>query len=71
VGSSRTGVSSPILFMKYILTGLKIIGLFFLLLAGFCSCTSTDVQKSSADKEREALYSNYVDNINKVWGEHL
>jgi hypothetical protein len=57
--------------MKQILTGLKIIGSFVLLVAVFSSCASTDEQKSSAEKEREALYSNYVDNINKVWGEHL
>ena len=57
--------------MKRILTGLKIIGPFSLLVAGFCSCASTEVQKSSAEKEREALYSNYVDNINKVWSKHL
>ena len=57
--------------MKHILTGLKIIGPFALLVAGFCSCASTEVQKSSVEKEREALYSNYVDNIDKVWSKHL
>ena len=57
--------------MKHILTGLKIIGPFALLMAGFCSCASTEVQKSSAEKEREAWYSNYVDNTDKVWSEHL
>ena len=57
--------------MKYILTGLKIIGPFVLLLADFCSCASTEVQKSSGEKEREARYSNYVDNTDKVWSEHL
>ena len=55
--------------MKHILTGLKIIGPFALLVAGFCSCASNE--KSSAEKEREALYSNYVDNIDKVWSKHL
>ncbi|HTD16137.1 MAG TPA: hypothetical protein VK673_13225 [Chthoniobacterales bacterium] len=57
--------------MKHMLAGLKIIGPFALLVAGFCSCASTEVPKSSAEKEREALYSNYVDHINKVWGKHL
>ena len=57
--------------MKHLLTGLKIIGPFALLAAGFCSCASTEVQKSSAEKEREAWYSNYVDNTDKVWSEHL
>ena len=36
--------------MKYILAGLKIISPFALLVAGFCSCASTEVQKSSAKK---------------------
>jgi hypothetical protein len=49
--------------MKHIFAGLKIIGPFALLLAGFCSCASTEAQESSAEKEREAWYSNYVDNI--------
>jgi hypothetical protein len=44
--------------MKYMLTSLKIIGPFALLVAGLSGCASTDVQKSSAEKEREALYSN-------------
>jgi hypothetical protein len=57
--------------MKHKLTGLKIIGPFAPLVAGFCSCASTEVQKSSAEKEREAWYSNYVDNIDKNWSEHL
>jgi hypothetical protein len=57
--------------MKHILTGLKAIGLFALLVAGFCSCASTEVQKSSAEKEREAWYSNYVDNTEKEWGAHF
>ena len=49
------------------LTGWKIIAPFLLLAAGFCSCASTEVQKSSAEKEREARYSNYVDKIDKEW----
>jgi hypothetical protein len=57
--------------MKHILTGLKIIAPFVLLVAGFCSCGSTEVQKSSAEKEREVWYSNYVDNTEKVWSTHL
>jgi hypothetical protein len=54
-----------------IFAGLKMIGLFALLVAGFCGCASTEVQKSSAEKEREAWYSNYVDNMDEIWGEHL
>jgi hypothetical protein len=57
--------------MKQILTGLKIIGPLALVVAGFCSCASTEGQKSSAEREREAWYSNYVDNTDKVWSEHL
>ena len=57
--------------MKHIFAGLKIIGPFALLVAGLCSCASTEVQKSIAEKEREAWYSNYVDNTDKVWSEHL
>jgi hypothetical protein len=57
--------------MKHMFAGLKIIGPFALLVAGFCSCASTEVQKSSAEREREARYSNYVDNIDKVWSKHL
>src|ERR1700687_2944606 len=57
--------------MNHILSGLKIIGPFALLLAGFSSCASTDVQKSSAEKEREAWYSNYVDNTEKEWSTHF
>jgi hypothetical protein len=57
--------------MKPILTGWKIIGPFVLLAAGFCSCTSTEVQKSSAEKEREVRYSNYVDDTEKEWSTHF
>jgi hypothetical protein len=57
--------------MKHIFTGLIIVGFLALLLAGFCSCASNELQKSSAEKEREAWYSNYVDNTDKVWSEHL
>ena len=57
--------------MKHIFAGLKIICPFALLVAGFCSCASTEVQESSADKEREAWYSNYVDHVDQVWSEHL
>ena len=57
--------------MKHIFVGLKVIGPFSLLVAGFCSCASTEVQKSTAEKEREAWYSNYVDNTDKNWSEHL
>jgi hypothetical protein len=56
---------------EHIFAGLKIIGLFALLVAGFCGCASTEVQKSSAEIEREAWYSNYVDNMDQIWGEHL
>jgi hypothetical protein len=57
--------------MKHTFTGLKMIGPFALLVAGFCSCASTEAQKSSAEKEREARYSDYVDRIDKEWGKHL
>jgi hypothetical protein len=57
--------------MRHTLTGLKIMGLFVLLVTGFCSCASTEAQKSSAEKEREASYSNYVDKIDKEWSKHL
>ena len=29
------------------------------------------LQQSSAEKEREAWYSNYVDHTDQVWSEHL
>jgi len=57
--------------MKHICASLKIIGTSALLVAGFCSCASTEVQKSFAEKQREAWYSNYVDNIDQSWSEHL
>jgi hypothetical protein len=57
--------------MKQTLTGLKIIGPFILLVTGFCSCASTEAQKSSAEKEREASYSNYIDKIDQEWSQHL
>ena len=57
--------------MKRLFAGLKIVGLFAFLVAGFCSCASTEGQKSSAEKERDAWYSNYVDNMDQVWSEHL
>ena len=57
--------------MKHMFAILKIIGPFALLVAGFCSCASTEVQESSADKAREAWYSNYVDHVDQVWSEHL
>jgi hypothetical protein len=50
---------------------LKIIGSFALLAAGFCSCASTEVQESSAERAREAWYSNYVDHTDQVFSEHL
>jgi len=57
--------------MKQIVTGLKIIGLFALLVTGFCSCAGTEGQKSSAEKEREVWYSNYVDDTEKEWSTHF
>jgi hypothetical protein len=57
--------------MQHIVTGVKIIGLFALLVAGFGSCANTEAQKSSAEKEREERYSNYVDKIDKEWSKHL
>jgi hypothetical protein len=58
--------------MKQTLTGLKITSLFALLVvAGFCGCASTEVQKSSAERAREAWYSNYIDNTEKEWSTHF
>jgi hypothetical protein len=58
--------------MKHTLAGLKITGLFALLVVpGVCGCASTDVQKSSAEKAREAWYSDYVDNTEKEWSTHF
>jgi hypothetical protein len=57
--------------MKPICASLKIIGAAALFIAGFCSCAGTEVQKSVAEKQREAWYSNYVDNIDKNWSVHL
>ena len=57
--------------MKHMFAILKIIGPFALLVAGFCSCASTEVQESSAEREREAWYSNYVDHTDQVFSEHL
>ena len=57
--------------MKHICASLKIISASALFIAGFCSCASTEVQKSLAQKQREAWYSNYVDNIDKNWSVHL
>ena len=44
---------------------------FALLVIGFCGCASSEGQKPVAEKERESRYSNYVDNIDKEWSEHL
>jgi hypothetical protein len=57
--------------MKQICASLKIIGASALFIAGFCSCASTEAQKSVAEKQREVWYSNYVDNIDKNWSVHL
>ena len=57
--------------MKQLSSGLEIIVAAALFVAGCCSCASTEVQKSVAEKQREAWYSNYVDNTDKVWSEHL
>jgi hypothetical protein len=57
--------------MGHIFASLKIIGLLAFFVLGVCSCASTEVQKSPAEKEREAWYSNYVDNVDQVWSVHL
>ena len=57
--------------MKQLSSALKIIVAAALFVAGCCSCASTEVQKSVAEKQREAWYSNYVDNTDKIWSEHL
>ena len=57
--------------MKHTRTGLKIIGLLTLLVASFCGgCANTEGQKSSAEKAREAWYSDYLDNTEKEWSTH-
>jgi hypothetical protein len=56
--------------MKQLFARLIIIGPFALLVGSLCSC-QTEEQKSPAEKEREAWYSNYVDNQDQVWSEHL
>ena len=57
--------------MENIFAGLKIVGPFAILVAAFCSCSTTGIQKSAAEEEREAWYSNYVDNIDRNWSTHL
>jgi hypothetical protein len=58
--------------MKHTDIGLKIASLFALLVvAGFCGCESAEVQQSSAEKAREAWYSNYIDNTEKEWSTHF
>jgi hypothetical protein len=57
--------------MEKIFAGLKIVGPFAILAVAFCSCTTAGRQKSAAEKEREAWYSNYVDNIDRNWSTHL
>ncbi|MBV8274905.1 MAG: hypothetical protein JO170_06555 [Verrucomicrobia bacterium] len=56
--------------MKQLFARLIIIGPFALLVGSLCSC-QTEEQKSPAEKEREAWYSNYIDNQDQVWSEHL
>jgi hypothetical protein len=57
--------------MKQLSSGLKSIVAAALFVTGFCSCASTEVQKSVAEKQRQAWYSSYVDNTDKNWSEHL
>ena len=57
--------------MKYKFGGVIIMISFALLVIGFCGCASSEGQKPVAEKERESRYSNYVDNIDKEWSEHL
>jgi hypothetical protein len=57
-------------YMKPAVTGCKIIGL-FAVLTGFCGCASTESDNSSAEKERQARYSNYIDNTEKEWSTHF
>jgi hypothetical protein len=57
--------------MKHILTGLKIIGPSLFSWQPSAAAQAPKCKKSSAEKEREAWYSNYVDNTDRNWSEHL
>jgi hypothetical protein len=53
--------------MKRLFTAARIIGQLALLVVGLSSCASTEVSKSAAQKERDAWYSDYVNNIETGW----
>jgi hypothetical protein len=53
--------------MKRLFTAARIIGQLALLVACLSSCASTEVPKSAAQKERDASYSNYINNIETGW----
>jgi hypothetical protein len=53
--------------MKDLFSAARIIGQLAVLVAALSSCASTEVQKSAAQKERDAWYSDYVNNIETGW----
>jgi hypothetical protein len=56
--------------MKHIVTGCKIIGL-FAVLTSFCSCAGTPSDNSSARKESQTRYGDYIDKTEKEWSTHF
>jgi uncharacterized protein YceK len=57
-------------YIKHTVTGCKIVGL-FAILTGFGSCASTPSNTSSAEKEHQARYSDYIDKTEKEWSTHF
>ena len=53
--------------MKRLFTAASALGKIALLVLGLSSCASTEVQKPAAQKEREARYSDYINNIETGW----
>jgi hypothetical protein len=53
--------------MKRLFTAASALGKIALLVLGLSSCASTEVQKPAAQKEREARYSDYINNIETEW----
>ena len=53
--------------MKRLFTAASALGKIALLVLGLSSCASTEVQNPAAQKEREARYSDYINNIETGW----
>jgi hypothetical protein len=68
--NTRKPLSGMRKYMKPTVTGCKIIGLFAVLI-GFCSCASTPSDNSSAGKESQTRYSDYIDKTEKEWSTHF